>query len=316
MSKQLLIAQLDQAVTEILGNPDAMPSSVDASLVDLLQLAHDLRELPRPHFKARLRSELERKTSMSTKTVQFRQGFRTVTPYVVLPAAEAMVAFVKQAFGAEETLRHSSGPGFIHAEVRIGDSMIMIGGGPAYTGPARPSAIHIYVANSDEVYRRALAAGAVSTLEMTEDHGERFACIQDPFGNPWIIATHLGRHYIAEHHHTVTPFVYARGAAEFIDFMKQAFGAAELLRADLPDGTVKHAKVRIGDSVLATGEAGQLPALPTMLYLHVPDADAVYEQAIRAGAQSIHPPVDQPYGDRNGGVTDAWGNQWYIATPL
>ena len=253
---------------------------------------------------------------MSTKTVQFRQSFRTITPYVVVPAAEAMIAFLKQAFGAEETLRHVSGPGMIHAEVRIGDSMMMIGGGAGYTGPAKPAAIHIYVANSDEVYRRALDAGAVSTLEMTEAHGERFGCVQDPFGNPWIIATHLGGHYIAEQHHTVTPFVYAKGAARFIDFLKQAFGAQELLRVDLPDGIVKHAKMRIGDSVLATGEAEQLPALPTMLYLYVPDADASYNQAIRAGAQSIHPPADQPYGDRNGGVTDAWGNQWYIATPL
>ena len=80
MSKQPLIDQLDLAVTQILVNPDVIPPFVDASLVDLLQLARDLREVPRPDFKARLRSELERKASMSTKTVQFRQGFRTVTP--------------------------------------------------------------------------------------------------------------------------------------------------------------------------------------------------------------------------------------------
>jgi PhnB protein len=48
----------------------------------------------------------------------------------------------------------------------------------------------------------------------------------------------------------------------------------------------------------------------------VPDCDAIYDQAIRAGAKPIHPPINQPYGDRNGGVTDEWGNQWYMATPL
>lgn len=253
---------------------------------------------------------------MSTKVAQFRTGFRTVTPYIVVPAAVELIAFVKQVFGAEETVRGESSPGSIHAEVRIGDSMMMIGGGPGYNAPARPAFIHVYVRNSGEVYQRALDSGAISTFEMTENFGERFGCVQDPFENSWIIATHLGAHYIAEQHHTVTPFVYVEGAAKFIDFMKQAFGAEELLRVDLPEGEVKHAKVKIGDSVVATGDRKGQSLLPAMLYLYVPDADAVYHQAVRAGAQPIYPPADQPYGDRNGGVTDAWGNQWYMATPL
>ena len=64
------------------------------------------------------------------------------------------------------------------------------------------------------------------------------------------------------------------------------------------------------------GHAAHLPYAYTWEFEHVPDADAAYDQAIRAGAQSIHLPADQPYGDRNGGVTDRWGNQWYMGTPL
>src|SRR5688572_30964365 len=79
MSKQPLIEQLDQAVVELLAS-GAMPASVDTSIVDLLRIAQDLRELPTPEFKARLRGELERKAQMSAKTVVFRPGFRTVTP--------------------------------------------------------------------------------------------------------------------------------------------------------------------------------------------------------------------------------------------
>jgi PhnB protein len=315
MSNRPPVDQLDEAVTGILANAGTA-SSVDASIADLLELARELRDLPRPDFKVRLGAQLAKDASMTTTTVQSRPGLRTVTPYIVVPAAQEMIEFVKHAFGAEETFRGSSGPGAIHAEVRIGDSMMMIGGGPGYAGPAKPAAIHLYVENADEVYRRALDAGAVSTLEMTESHGERFGCVQDLFGNPWIIATYLAGPSMPEHHHTVTPFVYAHGAAEFIAFLKEAFGAEELLRVDSSGGEVKHAKLKIGDSVIATGEARELPSLATMLYLYVPDADAAYAQAIRAGAQSIQPPADQRYGVRSGGVADRWGHHWFMATPL
>jgi PhnB protein len=61
---------------------------------------------------------------------------------------------------------------------------------------------------------------------------------------------------------------------------------------------------------------GKYPPMPTMFYLYVPDCDAVYQRALKAGATSISEPVDLPYGDRSGGVKDAFGNQWYIATHI
>src|SRR5262249_42654410 len=142
--------------------------------------------MPRPDFKARLRSELERKAIMSTKTVQFREGFRTVTPYISVPEADELIRFLQQVFGAVETGRSAHSSGAIHAEVRIGDSMMMIGGGPAYKGPRKPMTLRVLVPDSDEAYQRAKDAGAVSTLEMTENFGERFGCVRDRFGNQWI----------------------------------------------------------------------------------------------------------------------------------
>jgi len=80
---------------------------------------------------------------------------------------------------------------------------------------------------------------------------------------------------------------------------------------------IHHAKIGIGDSALEMGEAhGPYQPMPAMFYLYVPDADAVYLRALNAGATSTAEPADQPYGDRTAGVTDAFGNQWYIATHI
>jgi PhnB protein len=316
MSEQPNIDQLDQAITDILKNRNVTPASVEASLADLLIIARDLSAMPGPGFKARLRSELERNAFMGTKTVQFREGFRTVTPYIFIPEAEELIVFLRQVFGALETGRSTHGSGAIHAELRIGDSMVMIGGGPAYKGPRKPMTLRVLAANSDEVYGRALEAGAESTLEMTENYGERFGCVRDRFGNQWIISTQIGPSYAEGLEHSITTFIKVRGASKLIDFMKRAFGASELMRAEGPGGSVRHALIRIGDSVIAASDAQEETVYPPQLYLYVPDVDAWYDRAVRAGAQPTVPPTDHGYGDRGGGVTDEWGNFWYMATPL
>lgn len=117
--------------------------------------------------------------------------------------------------------------------------------------------------------------------------------------------------------HTVTPYLIVPGIAKLIDFLKQAFGAEETHRSMRPDGTVMHAQVRIGDSFVMMGEPmGQWKAMPAMLHLYVPDVDAWYQRAMRAGATSLREPSDQFYGDRAGGVADPCGNQWWLATHI
>ena len=115
--------------------------------------------------------------------------------------------------------------------------------------------------------------------------------------------------------HTLTPYLVVTGAPKLIDFLKAAFGAVEKYRSARPDGTVMHASLRVGDSMLMMGEAcGAFPAMPACLYLYVPDVDGTYRQAIAAGAVSIAEPTNQFYGDRHAGVKDPSGNQWWIAT--
>jgi len=315
MSKQTNFEQLDRAVTDMLANRDFVPA--EASVADLLFIARDLSTMPRPDFKARLRSALERTTSMSTKTVQFREGFRTVTPYIFLPEAEELIAFVQNVFGGVETGRSAHESGAIHAEVRIGDSMLMIGGGPSYKGPRKPVLLRALVPDCDEVYQKALNAGAVSTLAMTENYGERFGCVRDRFDNQWIISTQIGPAYAEGLDHNLTTFIKVHGAARYIDFVERSFGAKVQMRADGPDGKVRHSIIRMGDSIVAVSDAAseEKPS-PLQLYLYVPDVDAWYDRAVRAGAQPSYPPTDQAYGDRGAGVTDEWGNFWYMATPL
>jgi PhnB protein len=117
-------------------------------------------------------------------------------------------------------------------------------------------------------------------------------------------------------HHTVTPYLIVRGAPQVIDFLMRAFNA-ETTHEPLqrPDGTVMHAEVQIGDSRVMIAEESQMAkAVPSWLYLYVPDVDQVYRRAIRAGGTTIMEPMDMFYGDRSGGVQDPAGNHWMIAT--
>jgi PhnB protein len=248
------------------------------------------------------------------------RGFYRVTPYIVTADGDAMLEFAKNAFGAEITLRAvGEGAGGIHGEVRIGDTMLMMGGGiPGKPFAAQPktTALHIYVKDTDAAYKKALQAGATTVSEPQDhDYGERGASVKDPFGNLWYVATHKGESYIPQGMHSVNVYLHPLRAEPAISFLKRAFGGQELAKYASPDGVVHHAQVRIDDSIVEMGEAhGPYQPMPSMFYMYVPDCDAVYRRALAAGAKSLHELVDQPYGDRNGAVTDPLGNVWYIAT--
>jgi PhnB protein len=118
-------------------------------------------------------------------------------------------------------------------------------------------------------------------------------------------------------YHSITPFLMLNDIAGFLDFLRDAFEAQEIHRMPAPDGSVNHAQVRIGDSHILMGDPmGQHPQMPACIYFYVPNADAVYAQALKVGATSIAPPTDQFYGDRNAGVQDKWGNVWWFATHI
>ena len=98
--------------------------------------------------------------------------------------------------------------------------------------------------------------------------------------------------FCSDGHHTVTPYLVVKGAAQLIEFMKQAFAAEEIQRMAQPDGSIMHAEVKIGDSMVMMGEASeQHPPIPAMLHRYVTDADAVYRRALAAGATSVREKV-------------------------
>lgn len=319
MAKASLIEQLDEAVEAIFADPGAPLPSVNASVDALIRVAAGLRNLPREDFKVRLKEDLERRTSMTRTAVKtIREGFHTVTPYLIVNEAAQLIEFVKEAFGAEQLYRGTGSAGGIHAEVKIGDSILMLGGGGAWRGTPKPTGIHLYVQDADSVYERAIQAGATSMYAPVDQvYGDREAGVKDLSGNHWYIATHKETGHTPEGLRTVTPFLHPRGADRMIDFLKAAFGAEEESRTQSPDGIIHHATVRIGDSMIEMGEAhGQWQPMATSFFMYVDDVDSLYQQAVAAGGISESVPADQPYGDRVAGVKDPFDNLWYIATHI
>src|SRR5579864_7648654 len=133
-------------------------------------------------------------------------GFRMVTPYRVAEDGLALLEFAKNGLGAEEVMRAVM-PNGVHGEVRIGDTILMMGGGVAgkkFAGKLQPGALHIYVEDADAVTEKALAAGATLIDELRDqEYGERSSTVKDPAGNYWYIATAKGESHVPEGLHSV-----------------------------------------------------------------------------------------------------------------
>lgn len=264
--------------------------------------------------------EMARKESAEAAPEQkfVREGFHSITPYLVVPRVAQLIDFLTTAFGAQERFRMNR-PGtevIMHAELQIGDSMIEMADANDQF-PATPATMLLRVDEVDAVFNRAVEAGATVLQPMAEEHGARSATVQDASGNKWNIFKPTDGNGIFKDFRSITPHINPLRAPVVIEFLRKAFGAEEVYRAQSPDGVIHHAQVRIGDSVIGIGEAhGLYQPMPCTLHLYVPDADAAYERAMRAGATSIQPPADQSYGDRSGGVTDPFGNRWFVATHI
>lgn len=353
MAKRNLNQQLNDALEEILANPNAFPSSVDPELSELLSIAADLRHLPTQEFRERLKASLLRAAKSSTQkgeeimTTAVQQKV-IVQPYLSVRNAAAAIDFYKNAFGAEEIMRLDEPDGRIgHAQIRIGDAEIMIADeypeygfvGPQTLGGSGVT-IHLEVENADAFVNRAAAAGAKIVRPVKDEfYGERSGRIRDPFGHNWSVsqpieelsAEEVQRRYdellkesphppkkvnpIREGFHTVTPYLIVDRAEDLIDFVKAAFNAVEIYRSPGSAGGI-HCEVEIGTSRVMIGGSATMPIEKThsTMYLYVENVDALYEQAVKAGGTPMQPPKDQPYGDRNAHIKDPFGNSWYIAS--
>ena len=127
---------------------------------------------------------------------------------------------------------------------------------------------------------------------------------------------------IPKGHHTVTPSLFVAGAAKAIDFYKKALGAEEMMRFPAPDGTIMHAQIRIGDSIIMLGDempdqGGKGPksigGTPVSFFVYGENVDAAWKRAVDAGAKPVVPLADQFWGDRTGCLEDPFGHQWWLA---
>ena len=149
-------------------------------------------------------------------------GYHSVTPTLTVRGAASAIEFYKKAFGAQEMMRFlgPDGKSIMHAEIKIGDSKIMLGEenpsmkclSPQSTGAAS-SGIYLYVENADAMFGKAVSAGAKTTMPMADMFwGDRCGGIEDPFGHKWMIATHKK---------DMTPEEMHKAGLEFMESMKQ-----------------------------------------------------------------------------------------------
>jgi PhnB protein len=331
MAKRSLAAQFDEVVQAMLVSLRPRPEKApDRELVPLMRVAHVLRDLPREEFRAGLKSDLQRRASMSEgtaaaptpspKEVHYqRPGLTAITPYVIVRPAAQFIEFLKAAFDGVERVRMPAPDGSImHADVAVGNGAIEVSDGNEQY-PTAPQTIHVYVDDADATYARALQAGATPIYAPTDDHpsGDRWGAAKDQFGNLWYIATPRGWTPGPEGIRSVQPYLHLREAHGMMPFMEAAFGAETIGLHKSPEGIVHHATIRIGNATLEIDEAhGEFQPMPCHLHVYVPDTDAAYARALEAGATSIDAPRNAPYGDRAAGVKDPWGNSWFIATYL
>ena len=248
-----------------------------------------------------------------------RKGFRTLTPYLLVPGAAKLINFFKEAFGAEEIFRVAR-PGsdlIMHAEVRMAGSLIELADATAEFKP-RASTNILYVPDVDATFQRALDADATSlSVPMDQPYGDRQGTVKDPSGNSWHITTHGSGQHIVANTPAIVPMFQVRDAGKYVEFLEQAFGAREIFAAKDPQGIARHVRLRVGNSILAGGESrGESQSAPFLLHMYVPNTDEVYANALRHGATTIRGLEDAPYGDRTATVQDPFGNLWSLATHI
>ena len=326
MSEVELTEQLNQAIDAMIATGE-QPSGVDERIADLLGVAVELRKLPQAEFRERLRDEFKRETIQSavkpahSKNINpVREGFRTITPYLVVSDVHAEGEFLKQTFGVTGQIYGLGSQGGFHAEYNIGGSMIMVGGGgegSAWKGTPLPAYIHLYVEDVDAIYESAVHAGATNLSAPADRfYGDRECGFRDPGGNQWFVATHQGESFVPEGVPNLMPSLLSVGAPRMIDFLKQAFNAEEISVHKSPDGVVRHATIRVSSSVLELGEAhGPWQPMPSVFMMYVDDVDAWFARASQAeGVIVKDPPKLQPHGARVGTIKDPFDNTWYIAS--
>lgn len=270
-----------------------------------------------------------------------RPGFHTMTPYLTVQALEPYLAFLRQAFGATEHFRAQGAAGGTHVELRIGDSMIMVGGGQQnQTAPPTATMLFLYLAEVDAVYQAALAAGATSLMPPTDGaFGEpRGAGIKDPAGHEWYFANWAARPDAPPAYQEATPveaqpavipmLTYEDGPAA-LDWLAKAFGFQEVTRWLDDDGRLAHGEMTTGSGRIMLAAAtpayqspkhhreqcaaahawSQVPWVINGVLVYVADVDTHFAHAQAAGA-TILTALEDGFPGRRYRAEDLEGQRW------
>lgn len=238
-----------------------------------------------------------------------------LVPYLQVSDAGSYLEFLEAVFDAQP-IAEGNAVEASHRAVQIDDSRLEVAEARPGFPPSR-AALHTYVPDADAIYERALKAGAKSLrAPVDQPYGDREAAIEDGAGNYWYVATHME----GETGHkpaglrTVTPYFQPVDASGFIQFLEQAFGAVTHESQTSPEGSVLHAKVEIGDTMVELSEAhGDSKPMPSVLHLYMSDVGDTYRRALQAGATSLSAPGAGD-GERTAAVRDAFGHSWYLDT--
>jgi len=327
---QKKIEQLNKALDAMLARNDGRVSKAPEEIEGLVRIAAELRNLPSASFKARLKSELGGKKPMSTVAEPVAAVHVSATPRLAFRDPAKAIEFYQRALGAKEKFRFQIGNDIPHAELVIGDSTINIAGEwpeggrfSAETLGHSPVWMSLEVPDVDSFTRHAVAEGMKLVREPKDQfYGHRDATLEDPFGYTWGVFSVTEEMSVEEMHRRmkglgegpaagkgtgvspvppgfrmVTPYLVAADGPALIDFVKEAFEATEIMRAETPSGGV-HGEVQIGDSIIMVGGGipgknfpGQLKQ--NALHVYVKDVDAVTATAVAAGATLIDEPRDQ-----------------------
>ena len=251
--------------------------------------------------------------------------------YIEIPAADvtASAEFYQLAFGWKIRRR---GDGAVAFDDTVGEvSGTFMPGRPVAGEPG--FVIYVMVARADAALDAVLAAGGEIVRPVDPGAGEVFGWFRDPAGNvlgvyqqPGLAEAEASPRPVPEHLHTVTPRLVVQDARAAVEFYRDAFGAEQrgALFAD-PGGTVVHAEIQLGDSVVYLTEPGDnggeaaAPAggqVTAIMVVTVPDVDSLWARAVAAGCEVIHPLADQFYGEREGRLRDPFGQQWMLGSHI
>lgn len=239
--------------------------------------------------------------------------------YLEIPALdlESSSGFYRDAFGWKLRRRGDGSLTFDDTVEEV--SGTWVSGRPPSPEPG--IVFSVMVADIAAALARVRAAGGEVVLDVDPAARERFAQVRDPGGNligvyeqPGLAALERAVSPVPEHLRTVTPRLVLSDGTAAIAYYAEAFAAQELgERHHAPDGTLVHAELQIGDSVVMVTEGEGFKAL---LCTYWPDVDAAWERAIAAGARVVHPLADHFYGERGGRVEDPFGQQWMLSARL